>query len=169
MSDLRFPYRWIADRRLNGLSDGAFRGFVNSFVWSVEQRTDGMIQADDVQLIPRLRQEHIDEFVRREVWLSTGPDMWLIVDYVGTQTTRAEFEVLENARRTDREKKARLRAKKKAEEQMSPGTVPGTNRGTAQDRTGKAGKDESRASGVTWEVASIPADPATGEVAGEVW
>ena len=167
MSDLRIPYRWIADRRMNGLSDAAFRSFVNSFAWSVEQRTDGVIHRDDIQLIPRLMPKHVDEFLQRELWRQLQPDVWLIVDYEGTQTTKAEFEVLERARAADREKKARQRAKKRTEGDMSPGTVPGTFGGTAQERQERQARTEATLSEARWNVTYPPetyTDPETGEV-----
>jgi hypothetical protein len=163
MSDLRIPYRWLADRRMNRLSDSAFRSYVNAFGWSVEQRTDGLITRDDFTLIPRFQEKHLDEIVKAELWRPLDVDSWQIVEYEATQTSRADFEVLDHARKSSREKKQRQRARDKA---VSPGTVPGMFEGTAQERKGQARQGQ-ESTAVTWNVVQIPetwVDPATGEI-----
>lgn len=156
MSDVRIPYRYLADRRINQLTDGAFRGFVNSFAWSVEQRTDGVILRDDIPLIPRLSVKHVAEFVRVELWIPIDSSSWQIADYKATQTTKDAFEKLDAIRAAAAQKKRDQRAKAAAEKrgvEFSPGDMsrdsPGDIRkGTAQDSDTQGQSD--------WTVAPIP-------------
>ncbi|UXN26124.1 hypothetical protein N8D74_04380 [Curtobacterium flaccumfaciens] len=84
-----------------------------------------------------------------------APGGWLLADFHRDQTSRSDLEVLERARKADREKKQRQRSQKKESLGLSPGHVPGTT----QDRTGKArtGQDRPEQNAVTdWNTASIP-------------
>ncbi len=151
MSDFRFTGRWLNDRRVVGLTGDDFKSFVIAGAWMVENRTDGRITADDLDFIPRFNKTSIKRLVVAELWEETT-NGWVMTDYQATQTSRAEFETLENNRRREREKKARQRAKDSV-----PGDVPGdTSRGTAQARTGKAGKDKE---GVKFEEPDWPTAP----------
>jgi hypothetical protein len=44
VTDARFPDRWLSDKRIQRLSDGHFRSFITSLVWSVTNRTDGVTE-----------------------------------------------------------------------------------------------------------------------------
>ena len=137
MTDARFPERWLNDRRLLRLSDAAFRLFVISLTWSVSNRTDGVLDAGDLALIPGINPAAVGELVEAALWMAGGGPSptaapWLIIEYAGTQTSRHELELLTSMRRREREKKRRQRAR-------VPGDVPGdVSPGTAQDRTGQA-------------------------------
>lgn len=157
MSDFRFAGRWLTDRRVMTLSGDDFKAFVTAGTYMVENRTDGHLTPDDLEFIPRFNRASIPRLIDAGVWIAEG-EGWVMVEYQRTQTSRAEFEVLENARRADREKKARMRAAKKG----SPGDGPGDmSRGTTQARTGQArqGQDE----GEAW-YDERDVNPATGEV-----
>lgn len=152
MSDFRFAGRWLNDRRVMSLSGDDFKAFVTAGAWMVENRTDGHITPDDLDFIPRFKRASIPRLIIAGLWAEDG-DGWVMVDYRGSQTTKAEFQTLENARRADREKKARLRAAKKE----SPGDVSrGQSPVTTQARQGKArqGQDPLPA----WPVA-VPGQP----------
>jgi len=152
MADARFPGRWINDRRVMALTGDVFKAFIVALAWSVENRTDGLIRTDDIEFIPRFTPAHAAALVTAGLW-ETTTNGWQIVDYKATQTTRSEFETLENNRRREREKKARQRAR-------VPGDVPGDmSRGTAQARTGQAGQASESAGILDWPVAQVPADP----------
>jgi hypothetical protein len=141
MTDTRFPERFITDRRIRRLSDPAHRLYVNAMVWSVVNRTDGVIYDDDLPLIPDVDQASADELIKAELW-RRDKDRWRIVDFAATQTSKHELEVLENVRRREREKKARQRAAAAAEDESRtvPRDVPsGLSPGTAQE--GQEGKD----------------------------
>lgn len=178
MSDFRFAGRWLNDRRVMALSGDDFRAFVTAGAWMVENRTDGAITDGDLDFIPRFTRASIPGLIAAGVWEQTGQGAWNMVEYIGTQTSRAEFEVLDNMRRAEREKKARQRAAKKGSPGDGPGgQVPGTSRRTTQARTGQegqAGQDEGEAwhdenlnietgeitgTVTAWPVAAIPADP----------
>lgn len=175
MSDFRFAGRWLNDRRVMTLCGDDFKGFVTAGAWMVENRTDGVITPDDLDFVPRFDRSIIPRLIIAGLWEEQG-DAWIMLDYQGSQTSRAEFETLEKARRADREKKARLRAHKAGDHSLcgetcseskptftnpqsglSPGHVPGTT----QARLGKArqGKD-SGSSLDSWPTA-IPGEPDT--------
>lgn len=160
MSDFRFAGRWLNDRRVMSLAGDDFKAFVTAGTYMVENRTDGHLTADDLDFIPRFSRPSIPRLIDAGLWIEHG-DGWAMVDYQATQTSKAEFEVLENARRADREKKARMRAAKKA----SPGDGPGDmSRGTTQDRIGQARQGQDN--GEAWHDESVDLD--TGEVVDNV-
>ncbi len=171
MSDFRFAGRWLNDRRVLRLTGDDFKSFVLAGTWMVENRTDGKITVDDFEFIPRFDRASPDRLVASGLWEVDG-DGWVMADFAETQTSRAEFETLANARRREREKKARRRAR-----DVSPGTSPGTESpGSTQDRTGQArtGKDDdasthAREGTTEWPVAPIPADPGYCRTHGGVW
>jgi hypothetical protein len=143
MADARFPDRWLSDRRLQRLSDAHFRAFITSLAWAVTNRTDGVIEPEDLALIPNFAPNSIKAFITAGLWtpLTKG---WLIADYSATQTTKEQFEAAELARAKDREKKARSRAAKSAAASADvavPGDVPGDVTG---DNTGKARPGKAR-------------------------
>jgi hypothetical protein len=130
MTDARFPERWLNDRRVRMLSDGAFRRFVISLAWSAANRTEGVITHADLPLLPLAGPDCTGELVEAGLWLWIG-DHWLIAPFEETQTTRADLEAVDLARQKAREKKRRQRAAAAA----VPGDVPGDN--TGQARTGQ--------------------------------
>lgn len=135
MTDARFPERYLMDRRLVRLDPVDFRSFTMAMLWSVSNRTDGLVEPEDRILIPGFAESSTAALVACGLW-TVADGGWLIADFASTQTSRHDLDVLENARRRDREKKARQRA---AESYASvTGTVPGdTSPGTAQARTGQ--------------------------------
>jgi hypothetical protein len=180
MTDLRVPERYLNDRRVMRLTPIDFTSFVMASLWSVSNRTDGQVEPDDLPLIPMFNDASIRILVEKGLWIDTS-DGWEISDYATTQTSKHDLEVLENARRADREKKARQRAEKRAAD-TSPGpTFSPDPRDSPRDmspgghRTGQAGKDEGNwhvnnatgeaderdsasvpAASLTWDVAPIP-------------
>lgn len=142
MTDARFPDRWLSDRRLQRLSDSHFRAFITSLAWSVSNRTDGVIEPEDLGLIPNFAAGAVQAFVTAELWspLAKG---WRITEYAVTQTSRDQLAALENLRVREREKKARQRAAKRDDATSGDAGVPGTVPGdvppdnTGQDRPGK--------------------------------
>jgi hypothetical protein len=142
MTDARFPDRWLSDRRLQRLTDGHFRAFITSLAWSVSNRTDGVIEPEDLALIPNFAVGAPQALVSAGLW-SPLENGWRITEYAVTQTSRDQLTALENLRVREREKKARQRAAKKSAtstDAVVPGTVP---RDVPPDNTGQArpGKD----------------------------
>lgn len=154
MVDARIPERYLVDRRVLRLTDAERSSLFMATVWSVSNRTDGRVERRDLTLISTFRESAIPALVGEGLWAPDGPDAWTIVDYVRDQTSRDELEVLENARRRDREKKRRQRSK-------SQGTIPGDGPG-GQHRIGKArqeleqGQDDDGVDQRTGEVTSWP-------------
>ncbi len=140
--DARIPERYLVDRRIVRLSASARASYFMATLWAVSNRTDGRIERDDLALIPTFDAATVDALVEAELWNVSDGDAWVIADYLSTQTSRADFEVLENARRADREKKRRQRAAKASGESpgASPGHVPGDSTGEA--RRGEASSSE---------------------------
>ncbi|WP_375236518.1 hypothetical protein [Microbacterium schleiferi] len=158
MADARIPEQYLTDKRILRLTDSERSSFFMALVWSISNRTDGRIERGDLPLIPTFAPAAIPGLVRWECWVVDGADAWRIADYARWQTTRSEFEVLDNARRRDREKKARQRAKaKESPGGQSPGNVPG-------DMTGKARQGQARQE-TGKENDEVEADPTTGEIA----
>ncbi|MDO3100828.1 hypothetical protein P5V93_13005 [Mycobacteroides abscessus subsp. abscessus] len=120
MTDARFPDRWLHDRRMNRLSDGHFRSYVLSLIYAVSNRTDGVVEPEDLATIPKFAPGASKAFVENELWRPRG-NGWLIIDFESTQSSRAALEASEQARNqariNDRERKAKARAEAKARSQ----------------------------------------------------
>lgn len=170
MTDFRFPERWLLDRRFSRLPGDALAAYVCTGAWCASNRTEGAILRADLADVPRLTPSLADLLTRAGVLVVT-PDGWQMIDYADTQTSRAELEAAEQARRHEREKKRRQRAHGRGDHTLcTPDTCDlsrGTSRGTSQARTGQArtGQDHdastrTREAGPTtdWPVAPIPAD-----------
>jgi hypothetical protein len=143
MTDFRFPDRWLQDRRIMSLSGDDFKTFVTVGAWMVTNRTDGYLDAEDLDYVPRLDRDALPRLIIAGLF-TEHENGWLMLDYEPTQTSKAEFEVLERARKADRLKKARQRAARK-----NPGDGPGDgpgdmSPGTTQDRTGQDRQDQAR-------------------------
>ncbi|TFV66314.1 hypothetical protein E4P40_25490 [Blastococcus sp. CT_GayMR20] len=109
---------------------------MTALLWSVANRTDGRFEADDVELMPRANTADVVELLAAGVLTRDGSQL-VLPDFAATQTSRDELEVLENARRRDREKKARQRAEKAGVPGDShsghpPGRIPGTTQAGRQ-------------------------------------
>jgi hypothetical protein len=141
VTDARLHERFLTDRRVRRLSDTEFRLYVVALVWSVANRTDGVIHDDDLALLPDVDPAAAAALVKAELW-HRERGRWRMDRFAAEQTSRHELEVLENVRKRDREKKARQRAA--AKDAAIPRDVPGDmSRGTAQE--GKEGKDRTGA------------------------
>lgn len=139
MTDARFPDRWLADRRIQRLTDRGFRAFVSALMWSVLNRTDGVIEHEDLALIPGFANCAEDELAAAGLFepLDHG---WLITEYARTQTSKDALETLERARAANRERQAKWRAERaNARNNVTNGvTNDVTNSVTPQARLGKA-------------------------------
>lgn len=156
MADARIPERYLVDRRIMRLTDAERSSLFLATLWSVSNRTDGRIERGDLPIIPMFREEVVHTLVVHGLWVEDGPDAWMIADYQRDQTTRSQFEVLDNNRRRERDKKRRQRSKK---EEEVPGDVPGgLSRGTLQARQGQARQ------GQEGQEIAEGVDPNTGEI-----
>ena len=164
--DARYPERYLHDRRLVRLTDAEHRAYVLALVWSVANRTDGVIAVGDLDALPlAVTRETLAGLEQAELateQLLDGDLVWLLTDYAETQSTRAELDSLDAARRAKRANAARARAEKAAH---GLSAVPATTEdrqelGQARARTGQdrpttkpvifESKDSS------WPVVSIP-------------
>jgi hypothetical protein len=142
VTDARFPERWLHDRRLRRLTDHGFRAFTMALVWSVSNKTDGVIEPDDLLLIPDFPPGSEKELVETEAWIEGDDGSWQIMDFADTQLSRSEHEAAARARKANRERQARWKAKR-ADQARSGGNVTETVSGdvtetvTAQDRIGQ--------------------------------
>ncbi|WP_405071569.1 hypothetical protein OG558_19725 [Kribbella sp. NBC_01510] len=172
MTDARYPERWLNDRRINRLSDSAHRAFVRSLAWSVSNRTDGRLYADDLDDL-RVDPGVVVEFTKAGLW-ETWDEGWLIVDFDTTQTTKAQLEGLDHKRVLDRARKQRERAHKAGDHSLclpDHCSLAGVSRVTStvaervthrtgQDRTGQAFKEEQVEADGNCSVCGTPMDPA---------
>ncbi|MDN5700414.1 MAG: hypothetical protein L0G85_08860 [Kocuria sp.] len=187
--DSRYPCHYLTDRRVQRLSDGAHRTLVTATAWCVDNRTDGDVPAEDLDLIPRAKAEHMAELVKRDLAIVTD-DGWLLTEYGKSQSSAAQIDAALEARRaSDRERQAKARAKKKprtdakapTEEQVSRDchvTFGGEER-RGEERRGEASFDEEDSSSASndpedftsWPVAAIPSDDPgpRSSVTGESW
>jgi hypothetical protein len=146
MTDARFPERWLNDARLQRVSADAYRLYGNALMWCVANRTDGHVPEWALGMIPHAAATVAGELIAVGLWAVHEHDGWIITDFEDTQSSSSDLEVLDNARRRQREKKRRQRAAERSPEDVpgdspgdSPGGLyPGTNEGTAlgQDRLG---------------------------------
>ncbi len=147
MTDARYPESWLNDRRIVRLSDAGHRLFVTALAWSASNRTDGLIEPDDLELLPRVDRSTADELTAAGLWTREA-DGWHIADFIDTQSTRAQLEALDRKRHHERERKAAQRARNRltARAQESPskalsgGTSGGMSGGTSGG-TQRQGKD----------------------------
>jgi hypothetical protein len=141
VTDARFPERWLTDRRILRLSSDAFRGFVNSLAYSVSNKTDGVIEPDDLPLIPSFA-EHTDKVLCEAGLWQEGEDNWLIAEFADTQLSSSELEALAKARKANRARQAKWKAKQ-SDQAISNESVTNNVSGdvsetvTAQVRTGQ--------------------------------
>ena len=122
---------------------------MTSLSWAASNRTDGVIEPEDVALIPNFAAGAAKKLVEVGLWaphIGAGRG-WQIVHFPATQTTAAELRAAEQKRTREREKKARQRAAHKGDEDgtsstnsVVPGDIPGD---VPPDCAGKArtGKD----------------------------
>lgn len=132
MTDARFPERWLNDRRLARTSDAEFRAFVLALAWSVSNRTDGVVTAEDLELIPRADLGHAEALADRGLWEAVEGG-WRIVEFGSTQTPSAQLEGLAARRAGDAKRAKKYRDGKRASSRDSSRDDIGQAR-TGQDR-----------------------------------
>lgn len=144
MTDARIPERYLSDRRVLRLSDRGFRVYVLALTWSVANRSDGVIEDDDIVLMPgNFAAGDMTEIVTAGLAKQQGA-RYLLLDFEDTQTMSRELQVLENVRRRERLKKARQRAAAAGKGADDEGTVPGDTHGGSSPGTAQEGRQEGR-------------------------
>src|SRR5690349_5319830 len=106
MASVSFDDQYPIHRKVDGLSDAAFRLHTAAIFWCFRNRTDGIIPAEDLDLVcPRLRgaERLAAECVRRDCWHDArtrcgSPDCpapadvdgWALHDYLSTNPSKLE-------------------------------------------------------------------------------
>ncbi len=106
--DARVPERVAGDPVLDGVSDAAFRVWLNGLAWSVGQGTDGRIPQSALRFLhpDGPRHDAAAELVTAGVWKADG-DGWRNVRHQDAQTTAQEADRLRaNARERQRKSRA---------------------------------------------------------------
>jgi 5-methylcytosine-specific restriction endonuclease McrA len=115
VTDTRLPDRWLSDRRIQRLTDAGFRSFVTALMWSVANRTEGVIEEGDLTLMgfSGFRAGAEDEFVQAGLWIEIEPRdgerRWQIEPFTATQTSRDQLQVLDRARAAGRQRQVLYR------------------------------------------------------------
>ena len=117
MSDARFPCHWLNDRRFNRTTDKAFRTYMETLAYSVTNRTDGVLEVDDVRTVGA---DVIAELLKVELWTAIDKG-YLIADYRTTQSSSQQFLAGEAEKAYSREYKAVDRAGGTKEEAKAAG------------------------------------------------
>ncbi|MEX5268124.1 hypothetical protein [Kocuria sp. CPCC 204721] len=138
MVDSRYPTYYLNDRRVRRLSDAAHRAFVNVTAFCVENRTDGFLDREDVDLVPNTNTKCMDELMERG--LATGSAKgWQLTDYGKTQSSAAQLDnALLRRRESDRDRQQRHREKQKQDPR------PGMSRSQSRDRHVTSGGEARR-------------------------
>lgn len=153
MTDARLAPTFLANVKVDGLSDAAFRAYVNSIVLGASQETDGHIARRSLRLLHPEADlvACANELVHTGLWepRSDG-NGWTIHDFLNYQTPRAQ---LERARENDRVRKARERERKATRAKSSdrdaaerptvtPSDVTTDTAGQDRPETGQAEKEQ---------------------------
>ncbi|WP_273736560.1 hypothetical protein [Mycolicibacterium septicum] len=111
MTNANLPERWLNDMRFRRkrLSDSAYRSYMQALVWSVANRTEGIIERGDVEEIPDFNPADVHELIKVGLWEAQERDRWLIHDFDDTQSGKDLLEAAEKRRAWDRKRKAQAR------------------------------------------------------------
>jgi hypothetical protein len=147
VTDTRLPEHYLTSARLDGLSDHAFRVFINSLMWSVTHGTDGAVPRRALRWLhpdATSTPPAVDELVRAGLW-AEAPDGWSIPDFLRHQSSAAEVRAgRDRAAATKRRQRAHARDDHSLcspdncsvvrMSTVDKGSRPG---GTPEDRTGQ--------------------------------
>lgn len=121
---VRFDDQFPTHRKVEGLSDGAFRLHVTAIFWCARNLTDGWVPQNDLSMAaPRTcnrPEKLVHQLVTRGVWHEPGHDCpdcpaisdgWVIHDYLEFQPSKADVEA-ERAANRERQRKWRDRQRR---------------------------------------------------------
>lgn len=118
---VRFDDHFPVNRKVDGLSDTAFRLHVSAIFWCARNLTDGVVPEEDLDLVTarvRAPARFGTELVRRGLWHEagthcesphcppSGPDGWVIHDYWGFQPSKGKV-LADRADNAERQKRFR--------------------------------------------------------------
>lgn len=179
MVDARIPERDLTDRAIRRLSVTARHDYWSLMLAAVAMRSDGVIEADDLAVIPwPVDRASLTELTRAGLLTKSGPT-WTLARFATTQTAASTLDHMAAVREYERTKKAKQRATKAGMTDSEiaailpaerPGTRPGHVPGNAEDRPGQAGQDrqarteakrsEAPEQVTEWPTVAIPVDVA---------
>jgi hypothetical protein len=125
----------MGDRRFLKASPDALLLYQFAMWYAVANRTDGLIEDDDLPLLARGDARYAPELEKVGLWRREAAG-WLIVDYADTQTPKAQLEALDVRRRSDRERSQRYRDNRKGSKESRDASRDDKG----QDRQGQARK-----------------------------
>lgn len=144
MTDARFPERWLNDVRFRRLPNTAFRTYVNTLLFAVANRTDGLVMPDDLRFVPDAQEGDVPTLIQQRLW-AAGPDGgWTILDYGATQTGRDQLEGLERKKKQDAKRQQSYRDKKKTAASSCEQSRYESRDDIGQDRPGQARTGQDR-------------------------
>ena len=132
MTDAHLPDRWLNDRRFRSkrLSDVGYRSYMNALIWSVANRTEGIIDRGDLEDIPDFNPAVVPELMGDDLWEPLGAgDRWRISDFDTTQTGRDLLASYEKRKAWDRKRKAKAKSQQ-LDEQLDNDGSGGNSSGT---------------------------------------
>ncbi len=154
MTDARFPCHWLLDQRFDELDPGALHLYAAALLWSVSNRTEGVVPDRRLDRLPwRPDRRFAPDLKAGGLWHRRG-DNWIILDFEKTQTSAAQLDSAERAKKADRERKARDRAAKAASGGKEP-DASGRKSTRTSDRIPKA---RSKASASASSEEEVPRD-----------
>lgn len=107
---VRIDDQFAIHRKVETLSDPAFRLHVSALCWCNRNLTDGAIPKEELEVVaPRTMkrpEKFAAELVERGLWIETPPLGWVINDYLEFQESKDQIE--ERKRKTA-ERQARWR------------------------------------------------------------
>jgi hypothetical protein len=88
---VRFDDQYPIHRKVNGLSDAAFRLHTEAIFWCARNLTDGCIARDELRVASEISRplKHVAELVSRGCWRETD-DGWEIHDFLVYQPSRSK-------------------------------------------------------------------------------
>ena len=111
MTWLKKDDRYPEHRKIRRLSDGAYRLHDTALCWAARDETDGIITVEDLDEMQhgkRLRR-HVSALVDAGLW-DVVPGGWMLHDFLHYNPSHEQLEL---ERAANRERQARLRAKRR--------------------------------------------------------
>lgn len=110
---VRFDDQFPIHRKVDTLSDPAFRLHVSAIFWCARNLTDGYVPEGDLDVVAPRKMKRPDKFVAelvgRELWLPSD-DGWHVNDYLQYQPSKARVQKdRDNAAQRQRKWKERQR------------------------------------------------------------
>jgi hypothetical protein len=128
---VRFDDGFPNHRKVEPLSDGAFRLHSTAIFWSSRQLTDGCIPKRDLTFAaPRTMkrpQKYVSELVEAGLWEDTG-EAWQLHDYLDYQPSKEQV-IADRAKAAERQKRWRERHGKTRDDSVSNGGSNGVTNG----------------------------------------